>query len=409
MIVRSSFKCSTCGQVHTVRIGMGQETRQTHRFPCTKCGEDIVVALNVDFEKIVHWTEAVENAAQTAEEAGAPIMNVDANFVLPEGERHLDMAFPRLTQLLDMDDIAEKYGSLVSIDEVPERMLSQRPFRRPDFAEEWRLLKKAWSLHRRGQDQIAQKKIAVASDLIYGSDRLSDLRDWVWRFTLFIGQPHYEALFREAFEIIRPLMSESGFSEFAVFYNEAAEDRGERYFSLIKAFFEGYDDFSQVLFRVSKGMDVPVGNVASSIDFDATRMFYGDAFEVFASSVDILAYFNNLKSGRPFNQFEQLTQKQYLRLDKASRFEAFSAVPAFLAICDERDNQIRNASHHAGMRIERQTQTIRYRVGKGGSGAEQRLSYATYLARSSKLFLQAITLLRLEMMMCHFMGMRPPL
>jgi predicted RNA-binding Zn-ribbon protein involved in translation (DUF1610 family) len=50
MIVRSSFKCATCGQVHTVRIGMGQETRQTHRFPCVNCGEDMVVALNVDYQ-----------------------------------------------------------------------------------------------------------------------------------------------------------------------------------------------------------------------------------------------------------------------------------------------------------------------------------------------------------------------
>jgi hypothetical protein len=48
-------------------------------------------------------------------------------------------------------------------------------------------------------------------------------------------------------------------------------------------------------------MDVPEGNVVSSIDFDATRMVYGNAFEAFASSVDILA-------GRRFNQFERFRQ-----------------------------------------------------------------------------------------------------
>jgi hypothetical protein len=49
------------------------------------------------------------------------------------------------------------------------------------------------------------------------------------------------------------------------------------------------------------------------------------------------------------------------------------------------------------------------RFGKGGTGPEQRMDYASYLARSARLFLQAMTLLRLEIMMCHTTGARPPL
>jgi predicted RNA-binding Zn-ribbon protein involved in translation (DUF1610 family) len=126
MIVRSSFKCSTCGQVHTVRIGMGLETRQSHRFPCVNCGEDMVVALNVDYQAITHWTEAVENAELAAEEVGAPIMNVDANFLVPESERHKDLAFPRMTQHRAMIEVAEKQGSLVSLVELQILLLRQR-------------------------------------------------------------------------------------------------------------------------------------------------------------------------------------------------------------------------------------------------------------------------------------------
>jgi hypothetical protein len=50
-----------------------------------------------------------------------------------------------------------------------------------------------------------------------------------------------------------------------------------------------------------------------------------------------------------------------------------------------------------------------WHVRKGGTGPEQRIDYATYLARSAKLFLQAMTLLRIEIMMCHATGARPPL
>src|ERR1700761_2759157 len=107
MIVRSPFRCSTCGQNHTVRIGMGQETRQTHRFPCVGCGEDMVVALNVDYQAIAHCTEGVENAELAEEVPGAPVMNVDANFIVPESERHVDFAFPRLIQLRERTKVAE--------------------------------------------------------------------------------------------------------------------------------------------------------------------------------------------------------------------------------------------------------------------------------------------------------------
>jgi hypothetical protein len=57
--------------------------------------------------------------------------------------------------------------------------------------------------------------------------------------------------------------------------------------------------------------------------------------------------------------------------------------------------------------MDRETQTIRYRAGKGGTGPEQCAGYATYLARSAKL--QTMTLLRLEIMMCQETGARPPL
>lgn len=233
--------------------------------------------------------------------------------------------------------------------------------------------------------------------------------DWLWRFALFIGQPRYEASFRAAFDVIRPLLQAPGFGALAIYYNSMAEDRGERYFELIKAFFEGYADFGQVYFHVTRGIEVPSGNVASSIDFDSTRMFCGNAFEMVASSVDVLAYLHNLRAGRSFNQFEKLTQKDYLKLDKAGRFAAFAGVADFIAICEERDNQLRNASHHGNMRMERKTQTVRYRAGKGGMGAEERMGYATYLTRCVKLFLQAMTLLRIEVMMCYAKSMRPPL
>jgi hypothetical protein len=373
------------------------------------CGEDMVVAAHMKPEEGVYKIEAGENAEFAAEEVGAPIMNVDANFVVPEAERHQDFAFPRLTQLHERGEIAEKHGSLISLADIPRGMRDQRPYRRPDFLGEWRLLRKAWSLYRRGREDLSLDRVKAATHIFYQSDPLRSLQDWLWRFSLFLEQPDYEPLFLAAIEVIKPLMQQPGIDNFVKHYNVITSERSDRYFELMNAYFDAYNDFAQVFFHVVRGLPIPDGNVASSIDFAATRMFYGNAFEVFSSSVDILAYANNMAAGRPFDIFERLTQKQYLRLDKANRFDAFAGIPAFVALCGERDNQLRNASHHGSLRFDRNTQTIRFRAGKGSGGPEQKMGYGTYLARCTKIFLQAITLLRIEIMMCHSTGAKPPL
>jgi hypothetical protein len=300
MIVRTPFKCATCGQSHTVRIGMGQETRQVHRFSCMKCGEDIVVALNVDYEKVAHWTEAVENAEFADRDGEAPIINLEANFLIPEAERHVDGSFSRMHQLREMVEAAEKKGPLptVSFADVLQGKYDSRPHRRPDFADEWRLLKKAWSLHRRGHNNLVRERIASATEQFYQNDPLSGLPDWAWRFCLFVSGPKFDAMFRAAFEVVRPILGMSSFMAFVSWYAGEAELRADRYLQLMKAYFEGYDDFRHVHFWVTAGVELSDDNSVSSINFDATRMFYGNAFEAFSSSVDILAYLNNLKAGR---------------------------------------------------------------------------------------------------------------
>lgn len=388
---------------------MGQEEYQSHRFPCTNCGEEMVVALRVDFVGHGYRTEAVENTKHALELPDAPIVNVDANFIVPKDERHKDFAFPRLTQLHAMMDAAEKAGSLVAHSAIPNGMLGQRPFRRPDYADEWKLLKKAWSLHRRGHYKLSRRRVEDATGRLYAADPLRDLLDWLWRFTLFIGQPAFEPKFRAAFDVVKPLIPTPGFDDFVAHYNNLASERGGSYFDLMNAYFSAFSEYGQVHFHVSRSLDVPDGNVASSIDFGATQMFYGNAFEAFASSVDVLAYLNNLATGRAFDKFQTLTHDEYLKLDKAARFNTFSLTPAFAALCEESDNRLRNASHHGGFQFDPATQVITFRAGKGGTGPEQKLGYAMYLARCSKLFLQSMTLLRIEILICHATGAKPPL
>ena len=309
-----------------------------------------------------------------------------------------------------MAAIAEEAGSLIPLPGIPREMANERPFRRPDIAVEWKLLKKAWSLHRRGKEKLSGRQLAEASARYYASDPLNDIQDWLWRFMLFSCQPAYEPKFQAAFGSIRPLLDLDKFADFKRIYDgDLSIERGNRYFGIMRDYFLAFSDFGQVHFLVVKGIGVDGGQTASSVNFAMTRMFYGNAFETFSASVDVLAYLNNLSSGRDFDKFKILTRRKYLELDKSSRFDAFDMNASFIALCDERDNQLRNASHHGAFQFDQDTQLITYQSGKGGVGAIQTIGYAAYLEKCTKLFLQIMTLLRCEIMLCHLCRMRPPL
>lgn len=131
MIVRTALRCETCGQPHTVRMGMGQEEHQVHTFSCRKCGEEITVGLNVDYKKIAHQVVFEKNAIGSIEVIDAPVVNVDANFLVPEGAQGLDFNFSRLAQLREMLRTAETQGRLVPFSDIPPGMSDARPYRRP--------------------------------------------------------------------------------------------------------------------------------------------------------------------------------------------------------------------------------------------------------------------------------------
>ena len=189
MIVRAALACATCDAPHTVRIGMGQEEKQLHKFSCRKCGEEIVVGLEVDYKNIRHRVLYEENANPIREVDGAPIVNLDANFLIPEGEQGRDRVFPRITQAQQLLDASPANRSVA----LPNshKKSEQRPFRRPDYAGEWQQLRKAWSLHRNNREKLSKKRIQAASRTFYRDEPLTDLADWLWRFTLFMCQPAY--------------------------------------------------------------------------------------------------------------------------------------------------------------------------------------------------------------------------
>jgi len=175
----------------------------------------------------------------------------------------------------------------------------------------------------------------------------------------------------------------------------------------MREFFTAYDELGQVYFFVAKGIKISPHQHATSTDFEAVKMFYGNVYEQFTSLVDILAMLNNMLAGRKYDTFQTLTLRKYRELDRPAWFGPFKDNETFMAICEEADNQIRNASHHGSFVFEQGPQIIRYHSGKGGTGPEQIISYVDYLARCVRIFLQTMTLLRIELILSNQLRVRP--
>jgi hypothetical protein len=100
-------------------------------------------------------------------------------------------------------------------------------------------------------------------------------------------------------------------------------------------------------------------------------MFYGNTYENFATLVDYIAMWNNMLEGRRYDTFEKMNLDFYHTLDRPKRFDAFASNPTFMAICEERDNKIRNASHHRWFVLDKATQ-LAIAPGKAGPAQNRR-------------------------------------
>ncbi len=174
--------------------------------------------------------------------------------------------------------------------------------------------------------------------------------------------------------------------------------RGVKYISVFSEYFSSYSEFAQVQFLITADQPVDPKTLVSSVNFSATKMFYGNTFETFGDLVDLIALLNNVALGRTYDTFERLTMKQYYQIDKSGRTKCFSEDPTLKALAIEFDSQFRNASHHGGLQFDPTLQTIMFRAGKGGQGTEQSMSYTEYLSKCVRITMQLVNLLQFELL-----------
>lgn len=398
MISRTWITCLSCTKPITARIQVGHELEQPVSFPCPNCGTEVQLALILDEPprvKIRWGTNSEEGSGEGA------IVNIGAGFTIPKEKLHADMYFPSFDaprpNFEDYKIPGGVKGRLVIDTAVAMGTL-------PYAADHWRTLQRALRFHRTGQTANQEAQL----NKFWGEPRTADetLDEALFSFLMRFMAPNSKKALDPLVVAIKQAasMNPAEYTRLVSHYDsDLKKDRFEAYSEILSEYFKGYGEFSQTLVYVRRQIELPSNAVATSSDFDGTKMFYGNAFEALGSNLDIPAAVNNILRGRSFDQMQAMDLKQFRTINKANRTNCFADNADLSWIVTEYDSTIRNASHHRWFKLDDRRRQITYR--SGGTGATHRLSYAEYLCRCNKLAIQLMTLVCWELLLLKLSGL----
>ncbi len=394
MIIRYLTKCSTCEALHTLRISVGHNTSQDHLFQCVKCGEDIQIRMEIDFENLSTEIKYIENCEISTEEG--VIINLNPELPMPQGLQNQDHVFPWMHFVedhfhLENKPATHKFGNKQAQD---IHMALGGNFA---INEAWLLLKKAWSLELNQKPDLAIKSLEKYKK-ITGYDQDLEFNQVLFHFSHSLINPGKWPLFENAAEKISTINTNNHeeFLKFKSFYkNELYHEHMEKYFEVFSHYFKYFSEYNQVLLYSKNNRPVDESFHVSSRNFKNTKMFYGDAFEVLTSSFTVLACLSNIANGREYDKFETMNLSKYITINKANRANPFKEIDCFHVFSDCIDSTIRNASHHKSMKINKNG-VVQYR--SPGATNWKNMPYIKYLYMCNEIMLNICGLQMVELL-----------
>lgn len=395
MMSRIRVRCLSCGTAITTRVQVGHEKVQRISSVCPECFGPFRFRLRLDDPPAV-GIDMEENCELTDEDG--VILNIGSGFVISRDRINDEKYFPSLympkpseaeLRAIEEARLQDATGPmLVDLNVVLGGL--------PDAVGHWRSVRRAYRFSRTGQDE----RLKQALSEFFGEEAPRDnltidgaLIAFFLRILSPQGEPEHKRIVNE-FKRARESHPEE-FWRFRTEFHPKKWRRMDEYVDVFDHFFREYEEFNQTFLYARRYLPLPENPYAASTNFENTKLYYGEAFEVIGSSIDILAAINNILSGRSFDQLENISLRKYRESDKGRRGETLMTNSELARLVDEYDNRLRNASHHRWLRLSHDRSEIVYQ--EGGNGARQTISYAEYLWRCCALTVKLMILASVEL------------
>ncbi|HEY2382990.1 MAG TPA: hypothetical protein VGK48_17575 [Terriglobia bacterium] len=418
MINRFCTRCTTCGHNNTLRITLGAEQRQEHTFSCSGCGIGTKVALEIDFNERIPLAlpdganlseqikpmfsqpkvifQASDNCAVCDHEG--TVTNLDPNFLVPENLLHADGGFSWMQEIerIGMIEEQENLKPKPHIHDIIQGVGGVRELKRAITA-----LAKSWTLQRVGKSELRDKVIEEFRLWANIPVQMTLNQFAIICASLFLGRARQDEIDNMVSEVCKCKNADpSEYQKLQIRLRTNFNEVLDRQIGVLEEYAKAYDQLSQTFIYAIRNTPIDGNVVASSKDVRAVRMFYGNCFEDLATGFDLPACLNNIKMGRAFDQFAQMTLAKYLTINKAGRANPFADNANFAILHEEFDSTIRNASHHGALRVRNgHPEILEYRSGDAGNWRE--MLFSEYLLRCNKIMMCAMRLLILQIVIAE--------
>lgn len=311
VISRIYVKCLTCGGATTARVQVGHQTLQSAVIVCPHCESEMRFSLLLDAPPNVglRWDENCEEG----QEEGV-IVNVGAGFAISKDRLHDDLYFPSMEMMPLVEEQLKKMLADHPDDQEGAKWLDQAMVLGGalQITDSWKIVNKAWRLHRTGRTELRDAQIAEFWAHTNNDDQ--SIEGMLFAFFSSFLSPKGD-------EVLPPLLAtlDTAYSEGPDEVRRLGADleggwineRVEAYIDLLHEYFKAYADYDQTLVYAKMRIPLEQDRHATSADFAATKMFYGNAFEVLGSHLDFVVAIFNIINARPYDQLAELSLTQY--------------------------------------------------------------------------------------------------
>lgn len=419
MTVRSHAKCTICDYTILLKIGEGSEPYQPHIFDCPNCFSPITIALR-KIEDLGHSFECVVNCSYPSEaeissldllpndKVNPSIICLHSNFAFDINSIHDPMGtmHVKLENSIKLLKHAKKRWSFLN--DIKTRKKHNGPvildiahyFDVPDCEKIWNTILKPYYI------AINQNNLKNIESL--KNKYIKERKKYVPQVNVITHEDLYFDYFNsmfyprfgEIYQIINQAIikaKQTNFSEFTRLINyyktERWDDSQEQLIQLFSEYYTYTTEYAQMRYYARVSENNVENLIVGSKNFDKTKLFYGNAYEVITNEYIFLAGIFNILGGRPFDQFKSMNLHQYIKdCSKDSRKAPLQTYTPFMDFLDEIDSTLRNGTHHASIR--RSGEILYYR--SGGTGAEREIEYSKYLYLCNRLMILCTAIFCIE-------------